>query len=326
MCSGNLKALLMKDKTTKIYHQQSPDQLSDLVSMDSTEAVLEEVLNILHLIDPALNIERVLPAFHMTVLLYKGNYEGYRACNTGFHDLRHATDTFLAMARLLHGAVLAGNSLTADEVTLGLITALLHDTGYIQEGHDKAGTGAKYTAIHVPRSMDFLKRHSSMYQLSESEAAAGQKIILCTDLSVDVDAISFPSPKTELLGKMLGTADLLAQMADRNYLEKILLLYYEFREARVGDYKDELDLLKKTAGFYEFIAVRLKDALDDTTRFMPAHFVSRWSIQADLYQEAIYRQKQYLLQLLSRPLPDLLVHLRRGNIVDRIRKLYQDNI
>jgi len=311
-------------KTTNQYHKTNPDQLFDLVTMNSTEAVIEEVLHILDMIDPAIKTQRVLPAFHMTVSLYKGNYEGYRACNTGFHDLQHATNTFLAMARLLHGAILAAPPLTAEDITLGLITALLHDTGYIQEGYDSAGTGAKYTATHVPRSMDFLKRHSRMFQLSEAEVIYGQKIILCTDLSTDIDTISFPSPEIELLGKMLGTADLLAQMADRNYLEKVLLLYYEFREARIGDYKDELDLLKRTVGFYEFIAVRLKDALNDTARFMPPHFASRWNIQTDLYQEAINQQKQYLKRLLSRPFIDLIKHLRRGNIVDKIRQLYKD--
>lgn len=308
------------------HHETNPDQLFDLVAMDSAEAVLKEVLIILDMIDPCMETERVVSSFHMTVMLYKGNYEGYRACNTGFHDLQHAIDTFMAMARLLHGAILEENTLTADDITLGLITALLHDTGYIQEGHDKAGTGAKYTAMHVQRSMDFLKRHSRMYQLSEAEVIAGKKIILCTDLSVGLDTVSFPSPKTELLGKMLGTADLLAQMADRNYLEKILLLFYEFREARVGDYKDELDLLKKTVGFYEFIAMRLKEALDETTRFMPLHFISRWHIQTDLYQEAIDKQKQYLKQLLADPKPDLFRHLRRGKIVESIRKTYKDNL
>ena len=315
----------MKKMKMDSNNKTNPDQLFDLVVMYSAEAVLEEVLIILDLIDPSIETERILSAFHMTLALYNGNYAGYLACNTGFHDLRHATDTFLAMARLLHGAILEGKDLNEDDVILGLATALLHDTGYIQEGHDRVGTGAKYTAVHVRRSMDFLNRHSGIFRLSETEVVAGQKIILCTDLSVDLDTVSFPSPKIELLGKMLGTVDLLAQMADRHYLEKVLFLYYEFREAQIGDYTDELDLLKKTVGFYDFTSTRLKDALGETDRFMYPHFVSRWNIQADLYQVAIEKQKQYLKQLLANPLSDLFKHLRRGNIVHTIRQTFKDN-
>ena len=84
-------------------------------------------------------------------------------------------------------------------------------------------------------------------------------MILCTDLSADISAIDFSSDAIGLLGKMLGTVDLLAQMADRTYLEKLLFLYHEFSEARVGDYKDEIDLLRKTVIFYDFIDRRLKN-------------------------------------------------------------------
>ena len=247
-------------------------QLYNLIPTDSPQDVLDEVIVILDLISPDFDTAPVTSAFNTAVSLYQGRYPEYRSCNTEYHDLHHTIDTFLAMARLIHGGVLDGEIFTNRHITLGLITALLHDAGYIQEEHDKEGTGSKYTANHVQRSMDFLERHGSELGLSYEEIADGRAIILCTDLAVDISTIVFTSVKVELLGKMLGTADLLAQMADRKYLEKLLFLYHEFKEAGIGGYQDEVDLLRKTLAFYDFIAQRLKTTLDATDRFMASHF------------------------------------------------------
>jgi hypothetical protein len=297
-------------------------QLSALVNMGSPEAVLAEGQMILKLISKDLNLDAVTSAFHSTVSLYHGNRPGYHACNTEYHDLRHITDTFLTMARLIHGGILEGNTLTHRGIVLGLIATLLHDTGYIQDENDLEGTGAKYTTQHVRRSMDFLKRHASDYGFSGEEVRDGRDIILCTDLSSDIGRIAFSSKETELLGKMLGAADLLAQMADRTYLCKLLFLYHEFREGKVGDYESEVDLLRKTVDFFDFIGLRLETALGSTHRFMSSHFASRWGINADMYGEAIENQKIYLKQILEMSNTDPREHLRREGIVARVWKKY----
>jgi len=309
-----------RDKEIKMDNRQ----LSDLILTNSPNIVLEEVQLILDLISPNFDSVPVTSAFNMAVSLYRGTYPGYQACNTEYHDLRHITDTFLAMARLIHGAVLDGETFTNRHIVLGLTTVLLHNAGYIQDEYDMEGTGSKYTAIHVQRSMDFLKRHGSELGLSYEEIAEGHSIILCTDLAVDISTIAFTSAKVELLGKMLGSADLLAQMADRTYLEKLLFLYYEFKEAGFGDYESELDLLRKTIAFYDFIAQRLKTALGATDRFMNSHFASRWEIHVNLYHVAIERQRAYLRQILEIPDSDPCDHLKRDDIVDKIQRQYQN--
>jgi len=290
--------------------------------MDSIEEVFKEALIILKMISPNFDIAPVSYVFNRTVGLYRGDHPGYQACNTGFHDLRHTTDTFLAMARLLHGAVLEGKNISERLIVLGLIAAILHDAGYIQEDHDNEGTGAKHTVSHIKRSMDFLDTYGAEYGLTDEEIAAGCNIIRCTDLAVDITKIDFSSDKIELLGKMLGAADLVAQMADRTYLEKLLFLYYEFSEARVGDYNGEVDLLRKTVAFYDFIAQRLEKTLDATDQFLYSHFVARWNIRSNLYQVSIQNQKDYLLKILEKPSSDPRVFLRREGIVDKVRKKY----
>lgn len=296
-------------------------KLVDLIPLDSPEAVLNEVLVILKLISPDFDTAPITSAYNLTIDLYEGNYPGYQSCNTGYHDLTHTIDTFLTMARILHGAVVEGEDFSQREIILGLIAAILHDSGYIQEDHDSQGTGAKHTVSHITRSMDFLEYHGKTFGLTKDEITAGRAMILCTDLSVDMASIEFPDERVEQLGKMLGTVDLLAQMADRSYLEKLLFLFHEFSEARVGDYTSEVDLLKKTVDFYDFIAKRLKETLDANDRFLISHFASRWDIAANLYQDAIDRQKQYLLEILESK-SDPRQRLRRNGIVDQVRLKY----
>jgi hypothetical protein len=296
------------------------NDLSKLFAVDTPVEVLNEVLEILRCLSFDFDTEPVCKAFDAVTRLYNGDFPGYRACNTGYHDFRHAIATFLAMIRLIHGAVLDNESFSEKQISTALIAAILHDAGYIQEESDTQGTGAKYKANHEQRSMEFLSRHGFEFRLSDEEIAAGKSIILCTDMGADIDTISFPSPRVELLGKMLGAADLLAQLAEREYLEKLLYLYYECKEAGVGDYESELDILRKAVGFYEFFETRLKTTLGAVDGFVQLHFASRWGIDKNLYHEVINRQKNYLLKILKIPHADPRDYLRRGGIIKNIRK------
>ena len=208
-------------------------------------------------------------------------------------------------------------------ITLGLITALLHDAGYIQEKHDKEGTGAKYTVHHEHRSAHLLERFGSEFGLSEEELAMGRMMILGTDINIDLSTLTFPSDQVQLLCQMLTASDLMAQMADRSYLEKLLFLYHEFKEANVSGYESEIDLLKKTVAFYQLVEKRLETILDKADRFMTSHFVSRWNIHSNLYEEAMERQKNYLQQILNIPDSDPREQLRRGGIVEKVREKYK---
>ena len=136
----------MRENLTEAYNKMEENRLhSNLLNLDSIQKVLEEVMYILSLFSPDFDTKPVKNAFITTVNLFKGIYPGYRECKTEYHDLRHTTHTLLAMVRLTHGAVLNGMSLSNRNICVGLISALLHDSGYIQEEDDREGTGAKYT-------------------------------------------------------------------------------------------------------------------------------------------------------------------------------------
>ncbi|MFC1586313.1 hypothetical protein ACFL5V_12265, partial [Fibrobacterota bacterium] len=289
-----------------------------LINLRTPEAVAEEVQIIISRIFPEFDFIPFNDVFGDTQKLFGGHYQGFRACNAMYHDLKHTTDALLATARLIHGAVLDGETISSSNARLALICALFHDTGYIQEAGDATGTGAKYTLTHVDRSNNFMREYFQEKGMSREDFENGRDIINCTGLNTDISGIKFKSSETELLGKMLGTADLLGQMADREYLEKLLFLYYEFKEGGVGDYSSELDLLQKTLGFYELIKKRLDDELSGVYKYLARHFKERWDMDADLYTWYLDKNIDYLKYILGDHESKHRDHLKRGGIVQRL--------
>lgn len=286
-------------------------KLADLVDMNSPSAVLDEVMFIMTLIQSNINPSHLTNAFSFMVTLYQGQWPQERACNTYFHDMRHITDTLLAMIRLIHGAISKGHNLNERHIFIGLVGALAHDAGYIQDKMDSCGTGAKYTTVHVERSMEFVERYGQRYGLTPQEIPACKLMIHCTDLNVDVSKIKFPSRAVEILSKILGCADLIAQLADRIYLEKLCFLYREFREGKIKVYNDEMDLLEKTLSFFPIIDKRLKDQLGGYDELAKIHFNKRWGIAENLYRITMDKQKEYLEHILSFSDRDTNRYLRR---------------
>ncbi len=297
-------------------------QLANLVQMNSVDAVLKEAMTILPMISSDLDPEPIHRVFQKTIDLYRGKGPETRACNTDYHDFQHITDTFLAMMRLVHGVSVSGEKFSDRQVFVCIAAALLHDSGYIQHVDDRFGTGAKYTTTHVRRSMEFIERNGSEYGLRQDEILPVMSMIHSTDLAVDIKTIPFPDKETEAFGKMLAVADLSAQMADRTYLEKLLFLYHEFDEARVGECDDEIALLNQTVGFYFLIEDRFKDSLDAVDQYMANHFKARWDINEDLYKRAIKNQQKYLIQVLGGKFPDPILRLRRSKIVELVHQKY----
>ena len=297
---------------------------TDIFQIDSPAKVLNEVIDLLHLNLPSLRTDSIRRTFNVVNDLYAGQFPGYRACNTGYHDLSHANATFLATARLINGAMLEDNVFGESDVVAALAAAISHDVGYIQKARDRQGTGAKYKKNHEQRSMDFLSRHGQEFGLSPAEIYAGRRMISCTDMNKDIASIAFPSIQIEALGKLLASADLLAQLSHQTYLENLLFLYHEFREAGVGDYKNECDMIKKALPFYDIFEDRLKSLLNEADRFMKLHFASRSNIDEDLYRRAINGHKNYLVKILSTDGADPRKHLRRSGIVQLVHRQYRD--
>ncbi len=250
-------------------------------------------------------------AFDLTQDLYLGRFPGYRKCAVEYHDYQHVLAVFSASSRLADGCMLSGLQLDSSALADTLVASLLHDVGYLQESHDTSGTGAKYTKTHVDRSAAFVLRHASDFDLAPAQAARIGRMILGTDLARRWDALELKSAEECRAAAILAAADLLGQMADRAYLEKLLFLYYEFKEAEIEGYSTAFDILRKTASFYGTVKARLDGTLAEVSRASSFHFARRYGIDRDLYREAIERQMSYLDSILADDTVNFRKKLRR---------------
>jgi hypothetical protein len=294
-------------------------QLTQLVDAYDPEATLKEALYLIAAMDPDFQQSRFTQVFTDTKRLFDGLYPGYQACNTEYHDFSHTCEVLLAMSRLIHGAFLTGLIFSGKEIGIGMIAALMHDTGYIQEITDHKGTGAKHTLTHIERSIAFLRaylRGNPTYGADEMKDFAD--VLHCTGLTAKVGEMDFSSEKMATLGKMLGTADLIGQMADRLYLEKLLFLYREFAEGGISQFTSEWDLLQKTIGFYEWTKQRFAVEFSGVNGYMIHHFSGRWGIDCDLYQNSMQRNIDYIGDTLNRHPEDFTQYLKRGNMIAKL--------
>jgi hypothetical protein len=266
--------------------------------MRSPYAVFEEVkFNFIQHYDIK-EFDPVRKAFDAFINLFDGKYPGYRACNTKYHDKLHTTDALLAMSRLIDGYNIVNKKFPVGEVVIAIIATLFHDAGYIQKKTDTKGTGAKYTLNHVQRSIDFIERYFKKNKFPQRDFKKASNMINCTGLIVDLQVLDFKTKTEHILGLMLGSADLLGQMASRTYLERLIYLYKEFREGHVFGYDSEYNLFKKTLGFHDKTEIRLQKTLGNVRRYVVYHFKNRYGTGRDLYALSIEKQIKYLKKIL----------------------------
>ncbi len=284
--------------------------VTDTVKVSSMPDVREAVLTLFETVFPDASFDSLWLAFHDFDLLFDGRLPGYRGCDTVYHDKQHSLDMTLAMARLLagHEKICADDDRFGPErAVMGIITALFHDAGYIRRDDEpRWQNGAEVTNWHVSRSAELLRQILPRLGLDRWVAIA-TRIVHFTGYEINTDDIELDNPNDILVGHFLGTADLMAQMADRCYLEKCRdRLYSEFVLAGVAVTKDAIhvddilyesgiDLLKKTPGFYRNMAMnRLNTKYNRAYRYIEAIYNGR-----NPYFEFIDKNLRYLDRLID---------------------------
>lgn len=252
-------------------------------------------------------VERLFADF---TRLYRGDYPGFFACDTQYHDMQHVLDVTLATARLIDGYELSQSPearLGSELALLGIAIALFHDSGYIRRrGDTRHQYGAEYTRTHVTRSARFLREFLPTIEL-QTLAPIAAKLVHYTGYEFDPARIDLADPKWHTLGTLIGSADVLAQMADPSYLEKCRdRLFYEFelggmtreRDASGTEhvrYASPIDLLRQTPAFMQHtLAERLDTLFGGVYRHFSAHFG-----RPDPYFASVERNRQYLERLLA---------------------------
>jgi len=284
--------------------------VTNTVRVSSPSAVCAAVHDVFAKLYPGESFKPVSRAFLDFQRLFNGEYPGYLGCDTVYHDIQHTLDMTLANARLIAGFENSHDprdQLGPRRAVVGLVTSLFHDAGYIRRRDDgEFANGAEFTSFHVSRSADFLEAYMPQIGFADFAATAA-RIVHFSGYELQPEQIHVDEPKDRRLGHLLGTADLLAQMADRCYLEKCRdRLYKEFviggvavENSKPGEYmvryKSGQDLLQKTPVFYQQIMRdRLNLKFNRAYRYIEVLFDGH-----NPYIEAIRNNITHLIRIIS---------------------------
>jgi hypothetical protein len=290
--------------------RRSDYDVTNTVQVSSVASVRKAVEELFLQTWPGANTERLTTAFADFERLFSGQFPGYLGCDTVYHDMQHSLDDTLAMARLLAGyerTHAPDQRFGPERALLGIIVGLFHDAGYIRQIDDtQHRNGAEFTRTHVMRGASFLARYLPAIGLANWVPVATQ-VIHFTGYEVPFKDIRLDDVRDRRVGHLLGTADMLAQMSDRCYLEKCRdRLYPEFvlggvalqREDNGGlkvQYGSGLDVLRQTPQFFELtMRTRLDGEFGAAYRYVESLYDGR-----NPYLEAINRNLAYLKRVLE---------------------------
>ncbi|HWD23328.1 MAG TPA: hypothetical protein VG591_09390 [Burkholderiales bacterium] len=317
------KGAAMRDDRGKL--RRNDQDVTATVQTTDADEVAAEVLRIFQTLFRSAGADKLERAFLDTGRLYSGRHPRYFPCDTGYHDLQHVLEVTLAMARLMDGYQRARRDteapLTSELFIVGVVAALFHDCGYLRKRTDHhARHGAEYTTTHVSRSAAFLRSYADELGLGPL-AQVASALVHYTGYERPAEKIRVSSALKRCLGQMLGTADIIAQMSDRCYLEKCRdRLYPELVLGRLAAerhgtraplpaFASGEDLVRKTPGFYETAAMRLDRQLAGAYAYAARHFGG-----PNLYLEAMQKNVTYAQSMarsgsarLRRRPPDTLV-------------------
>jgi len=300
-----------------LQERRNDFDVTNTVEVSSPSAVRAAVRELFHTLYPLHSFDPVWLAFHDFQKCFEGAHPDYHAVDTTYHDIQHTLDMTLALMRLVAGYESTAESkdrLGPERCVLGLVSALFHDAGYLRHrARDcSAVNGAEFTLTHVSRSAEFLSAYLPRIGLAHTVPVARQ-IVHFTGYEMQLDDIELDDPRDSMIGHLLGTADLIAQLADRCYLEKCRdRLYPEFvlggiavaeetHGARVR-YRSGRDLLSKTLSFYHSSARhRLEHNFNRAYRYVEAHFEGE-----NPYVLFIRRNLSYLTTVLEKDAWDRL--------------------
>ncbi len=260
------------------------------------EDIYKEIKFIISLMVDDFDYDFLDLSFENTEKIFTGRFPGYQASNTSYHNLDHTMAVALALLRLIHGISTQKNvTFSSNLIECGVIAAFFHDAGLIQKSSDHEGTGAKYTKFHEERSILFVQEYLNSVGRSEIMSNQCSQMIQCTKLSNVPSHLNFDSEEIKFMGYILGTADIVAQMADRVYLERLPLLFDELKEGGVPGYESTVDIYQQTVTFFkEVIRKRLYVEFDGIVESMRYHFIERWNIDQNLYVAAIENNINYI--------------------------------
>lgn len=186
-----------------------------------------------------------------------------------YHNVEHTILVTLVGQEVLRGKHIREGGVTCEDWLHFIISLLCHDIGYVKgvcqddnldEGLYSTGlddmmlelpfgaTDASLTPFHVDRGKLFIRDRFGRHNLIEVQT-----------IQQNIELTRFPVPADKLHSDIVNypglvrAADLIGQLSDTRYLQKLPALFYEFEETGVNKtlgYRTPNDLRKNYPNFY----------------------------------------------------------------------------
>lgn len=208
---------------------------------------------------------------YQDIIAWAGNMALENIANSDalYHNVEHSILVTLVGQEILRGKHIREGGVSSEDWLHCIISLLCHDIGYVKGvcRQDKEidglySTGKEGKMIPLPpgaSDASLTPYHVDRAKLFIDERFGGHKLIDSEVIKSNIELTRFPVPAkedsqgTQCFAGLVRAADLIGQLSDPRYLNKITSLFYEFEETgmnKVLGYKTPADLRKNYAKFY----------------------------------------------------------------------------
>ncbi|MEG3857863.1 Npun_R2479 family HD domain-containing metalloprotein [Microcoleus sp. herbarium12] len=198
-----------------------------------------------------------------------------------YHNVEHTILVTLVGQQILRGKHIREGGVSCEHWLHFHIALLCHDIGYVKGvcGQDRTdlglyATGICNTKIKLPRGATdagLTPYHVDRGKMFVGERFGGHRLIDANLVKQNIELTRFPVPAGEdhqdtvNYPGLVRAADLIGQLSDPRYLQKVTGLFYEFEETgqnQVFGYRTPADLREAYPKFYWNVVYRyVKDAI-----------------------------------------------------------------
>lgn len=182
------------------------------------------------------------------ILSWAGNMALENIANSDalYHNVEHTILVTLAGQEILHGKHIREGGVSPEDWLHFIISLLCHDIGYVRgvcrtdnPGASLYATGIKGEMFELPPGCTdaiLTPYHVDRGKLFIDERFGGHKLIDTEIIKRNIELTRFPVPADEAHGDTFNypglarAADLIGQLGDPRYLQKMSALFYEFEE------------------------------------------------------------------------------------------------
>lgn len=237
------------------------------------------------------SVQKLKECYHRTYGGWKSDYgdiiswagsmalENIANSDALYHNVEHTILVALVGQEILRGKHIREGGVSCEDWLHYSISLVCHDIGYVkgvcrQDNNGFYATGKDGAMVSLPpgaSDASLTPYHVDRAKLFIEERFGGHKLIDAEVIKRNIELTRFPVPKAEdhqdtvNYPGLVRAADLIGQLSDPRYLNKITSLFYEFEETGTNKalgYRHPGDLRRNYSKFYwNGVYPYVKDAL-----------------------------------------------------------------